>query len=51
MRELHTNSQTSGQGKALIGIDVIKSNFSTFFDNLPGVTSSSQKKNERTLDA
>ena len=44
MRGLHTNSQTSGQGKSLTGIDVMKSNFSTFLDNLVGVTSSSQNR-------
>ena len=34
MKGLHTDSQTSGQGKALIGIDVMKDNFSKFLDNL-----------------
>lgn len=44
MRGLHTDSQTSGQGKDFIRIEVMKSNFSTFLDNLYIVASSSQKK-------
>ena len=44
MKGLHTDSQTSGQGKALIGIDVMKEYFSKFLDNLPSVTSSSQNR-------
>ena len=44
MKGLHTDSQTSGQGKALIRIDVMKDNFSKFLDNLSGVTSSSQNR-------
>ena len=44
MKGLHTDSQTSGQGKALIRIDVIKENFSKFYDNLSSVTSSSQNR-------
>ena len=44
MKGLHSNSQTSGQGKALIQIDVMKESFSKFLDNLFGVTSSSQNK-------
>ena len=44
MKGLHTNSQTSGQGKALIRIDVMKDNFSKFLDNLSGVTYSSQNR-------
>ena len=41
---LHTDSQTSGQGKTLIRIDVMKENFSKFLDNLSGVTSNSQNR-------
>lgn len=44
MKGLHTDSQTSGQGKELIRIDVMKENLSKFFDNFSGVTSSCQKK-------
>ena len=44
MKGLHNDSQTSGQGKALIGIDVMKGNFSTFLDNLSRVTSNSQNR-------
>ena len=46
MKGLHTDSQTNGQGKDLIGIDVMKSNFSTFLEDLSGVTSSSQNRVE-----
>ena len=41
MRGLHTDSQTSGQGKNLIRVEVMKSNFYTFLDNFPIVISSS----------
>ncbi len=34
MRGLHTDSQNSGQGKALIGVNVMKENFSRFLDSL-----------------
>ena len=44
MKGLHTDSQTSGQGKALIRVDVMKGNFSKFLDNLSRVTSSSQNR-------
>ena len=44
MRGLQTDSQTSGQGKALIGVEVMKNNFSTYFNNLSGVASSSQNR-------
>ena len=44
MRGLHTDSQTSGQGKALIGVEVMKNNFSTYLSNLSGMTSSSQNR-------
>ena len=44
MKGLHTDSQTSGQGKALIRIGVMKDNFSKFLDNLSSVTSNSQNR-------
>ena len=36
IRELHTESQASGQGKVLIDVNVMKENFSKFLDNLIG---------------
>ena len=44
MRGLHTDSKTSGQGKALIGVEVVKNNFSTYLDNLSRVASSSRNR-------
>ena len=44
MKGLHTDSQTSGQGKALIEIDVMKENFSEFLDNLSDMFSNSQNR-------
>ena len=44
MRELHTESQTSGQGKYFIEVEVMKKNFSTCLSNLSGMTSSSQNR-------
>ena len=41
---LHTNSQTSGQGKALIRINVMKENLSKFLDSLSSVSSSNQNR-------
>ena len=44
MRGLHTESQTSGQGKSFINIEVMKNNFSTHVSNLSGIVSSSQNR-------
>ena len=33
IRELHTESQASGQGKALIDVNLMKENFSEFLDS------------------
>ena len=44
MRGLHTESQTSGQGKSIINIEVMKNNFSTHLSNLSGMVSSSQNR-------
>ena len=44
MRGLHTESQTSGQGKSFINVEVMKSNFSTHLGNLSGMISSSQNR-------
>ena len=42
MRELHTESQTSGQGKSFIGVEVMNNKFSTHLSNLSRMASSSQ---------
>ena len=42
MRGWHTESQTSGQGKSFINVEVMKNNFSTHLSNLSGMVSSSQ---------
>ena len=44
MRGLHIDSQTSGQGKALIDVSVMKENFSRFLDSLIDVSSSSPNR-------
>ena len=44
MRGLHTESQTSGQGKSIINVEVMKNNFSTYLSNLSGIASSSQNR-------
>ena len=44
MRGLHTESQTSGQGKSFINVEVMKNNFSTHLKNLSWMVSSSQDK-------
>ena len=44
MRGLHTDSQTSGQGKSFIEVEVMKNNFSTYLSNLSGMTSCSQNR-------
>ena len=44
MRGLHTESQTSGQGKSFINVEVMKKNFSTHLSNLSGTVSSSQNR-------
>ena len=44
MRGLHIDPQTSGQGKSLIGVEVMKNNFSTYLSNLSGMASSSQNR-------
>ena len=44
MRGLHTESQTSGQGKSIINIEVMKNNFSAYLSNLSGMVSSSQNR-------
>ena len=44
MRGLHTESQTSGQGKSSIDVEVMKNNFSMHLSNLSGMASSSQNK-------
>ena len=41
MKGLHIDSQTSGQGKVLIDVNVMKDNFSKFLDSLIDVSSSS----------
>ena len=44
MQGLHTESQTSGQGKSFINVEVMKNNFSTHLNNLSGMISSSQNR-------
>ena len=44
MRGLRTESQTSGQGKSIINVEVMKNNFSTYLSNLSGIASSSQNR-------
>ena len=44
MQGLHTESQTSGQGKSFINVEVMKNNFSTHLGNMSGMISSSQNK-------
>ena len=44
MKGLHIDLKTSGQGKALIGINVMKENFSKFLDSLTNVSSSIQNR-------
>ena len=44
MQGLHTESQTSGQGKSFINVEVMKNNFSTHLGNLSGMISSSQNR-------
>ena len=44
MNGLHTKSQTNGQGKALIDVNVMKENFSKFLDSLVDVSSSNQNR-------
>ena len=44
MNGLHIDSQTSGQGKALININFMKENFSKFLDSLIDVSSSNQNR-------
>ena len=44
IRELHTVSQTSGQGKVLISISVMKENFSKFLDSLVDVFAGSTNR-------
>ena len=44
MKGLHTDPQTSGQGKALIEVNIMKENFSKFLDSLIDVSSSNQNR-------
>ena len=44
IRELHTRSQASGQGKVLIDINLMKENFSKFLDSLIDVTTGGPSK-------
>ena len=44
MRGLHIESQTSGQGKSISNVEVMKNNFSTYLSNLSGIASSSQNR-------
>lgn len=44
MKGLHSEPQTSGQGKALIKVEVMKNNFSMYLSNLSGMASSSQDR-------
>ena len=44
MQGLHTESQTSGQGKSFIDVEVMKNNFSTHLSILSGMASSSQNR-------
>ena len=44
MRSLHMNSQSSGQGKAIIGVTVMQANFTNYIDELTTMTSSHQDK-------
>ena len=44
MKGLHYEPQTSGQGEAPIGIEVMKNNFSMYLSNLSGMASSSQDR-------
>ena len=44
IRELHKDSQNSGQGKTLIDVIVMKENFSRFLDSLVDVSASSTNR-------
>ena len=44
MRGLHIESQTSGQGKSIINVELMTNNFSTYLGNLSGMISSSQNR-------
>lgn len=44
MKGLRIDSQTSGQGKDLIGVEVMKNNFSVYLSNLLGIASSIQNR-------
>lgn len=46
MRGLYTDSQTSGQGKSLFGVELMKNKFSTYFNNFFGMTSRNQNRVE-----
>jgi len=40
LRGLHTDSQKSAQGKGIIGVTTMQTNFSNFIDSLTGISSS-----------
>ena len=52
MRGLHTESQTSGQGKSFINVEVMKNNFSMHLSDLSRMISSNQNRVSKlqTLD-
>lgn len=44
MKGLHSKPQTSGQGKSLIGVEVMKKNFSVYLSNLSSMAPNSQNR-------
>ena len=44
MRGLHTNSQSSGQEKVIIGVTFMQENFTNYIDELIVMTSSQQDR-------
>ena len=49
MQGLHTESQTSGQGKSFINVEVMKNNFSTHLSNLSTMSSQNRVLELQTL--
>lgn len=44
MKGLRTDPQTSGKGKTLIGVEVMKNNFFMYLSNLSGMPASNQNR-------
>lgn len=44
MKGLHSDPQTNSQGKSLIGIELMKNNFSMYLSNLSRMASSSHNR-------